>query len=75
MNNDDQAVKKAELVMSALTYAHDHNLDIKNEEHVRTILKEIDLEHYINDVSEFMTLLQSSQKMIEKDVVRRKKLN
>ena len=52
----DPVVEKLELVINALQYAHDHNLDINNKDDVRKILEATDPEHKEN-VDEFVVLL------------------
>lgn len=56
---NDNVLKKSELVIDALQYAHDHNLDINNKDEVKIILDAIDPEHNEN-VDEFMELLKTS---------------
>lgn len=75
MDIKDPTVEKTELVIEALSYAHDHNLDIKNKSDVEIILKAIDLKNVISDVDEFMKLLLAGTNFIETDVERRRKLN
>ena len=55
----DDSAKKSELVIDALQYAHDHNLDINNIDDVRKILDALDPEHKENAV-EFVELLKTS---------------
>jgi len=45
---NDTVVNKSELMIDALQYAHDHNLDIANKDDVRKILEVIDSEHAEN---------------------------
>jgi hypothetical protein len=56
---DSTVVKKSELVIDALQYAHDHNLDINNKDEVKKILDAIDPKHN-ESVDEFMELLKTS---------------
>lgn len=56
---DDTVLNKSELVIDALQYAHDHNLDVHNKEDVQQILNALDPEHKEN-VDEFFDLLQTS---------------
>ena len=39
---NDTVANKSELVIDALQYAHDHNLDINNKDDVRKILEILD---------------------------------
>ena len=55
----DPAVQKSELVIDALQYAHDHNLDINNINDVQKILDALDPDHKEN-VVEFAELLKTS---------------
>lgn len=61
---NDTAVKKSELVIDALQYAHDHKLDINNKHDVRKILEVLDPVHKEN-VDEFMELLKTSDTFLE----------
>lgn len=56
---NDTVAKKSELVIDALQYAHDHNLDINNMSDVQKILDVLDPEHKEN-VTEFAELLKTS---------------
>lgn len=56
---NDTVTKKSELVIDALQYAHDHNLDINNIEDVKKILEALDPEHNEN-LTEFAELLKTS---------------
>lgn len=56
---NDTVTKKSELVIDALQYAHDHNLDINNIDDVKKILEVLDPEHKEN-VTEFVELLKTS---------------
>jgi len=56
---NDAVVKKSELVVDALQYAHDHNLDINNIGDVQKILDVLDPDHKEN-VAEFAELLKTS---------------
>lgn len=76
MDTNDPTIKKTELVIEALSYAHANNLDINNEADVKKILEALDPEHSSEeDVEEFMKLLKAGNTLIEKDVERRKNLN
>lgn len=56
---NDTVAKKSELVIDALQYAHDHNLDINNVGDVQKILDVLDPDHNEN-ASEFSELLKTS---------------
>ena len=56
---NDTVAKKSELVVDALQYAHDHDLDINNLDDVQKILDALDPEHKEN-VAEFAELLKTS---------------
>lgn len=56
---NDTLIKKSELVIDALQYAHDHDLDINNKDEVEKILDVFDPEHKEN-LDEFMELLKTS---------------
>ena len=55
----DPVVQKSELVIDALQYAHDHNLDINNMDDVQKILEVLDPDHKEN-AAEFAELLKTS---------------
>jgi hypothetical protein len=56
---NDTVAQKSELVIDALQYAHDHNLDINNISDVQKILDVLDPDHKEN-VAEFAELLKTS---------------
>lgn len=56
---NDTLTKKSELVIDALQYAHDHNLDINNIGDVQKILDVLDPDHKEN-VAEFTEILKTS---------------
>ena len=56
---NDTVAKKSELVIDALQYAHDHNLDINNMSDVQKILNVLDPDHKEN-ATEFAELLKTS---------------
>ena len=56
---NDTVTQKSELVIDALQYAHDHNLDINNKDEVQKILDVLDPEHK-EDVAEFAEILKTS---------------
>lgn len=56
---NDSVAKKSELVIDALQYAHDHNLDVNNVGDVQKILDVLDPDHKEN-VTEFAELLKTS---------------
>lgn len=56
---NDTVQNKSELVIDALQYAHDHNLDINKIEDVQKILVVLDPDHKEN-VAEFAELLKTS---------------
>ncbi len=57
---DKTVTKKSEIVIDALQYAHDHNLDINNMGDVQKILDILDPDHKEN-TTEFMELLKTSE--------------
>ena len=76
MNNNDQVIKKTELVIDALSYAHKNELDINNETDVKEILKAVDPENADEtDILEFMSLLQATNNLMQADADRRKSMN
>lgn len=76
MNNNDQVIKKTELVIDALSYAHKNALDISNEADVTEILKAVDPENAEQtDVLEFMSLLQATNNLMQADAEQRKQIN
>jgi len=56
---NDTVTKKSELVIDALQYAHDHNLDINSISDVQKILDVLDPDHKEN-VAEFAEVLKTS---------------
>jgi hypothetical protein len=75
-NNNDQVLKKTELVIDALSYAHKNELDINNESDVKEILKAVDPEDADNtDVVEFMSLLQATNNLMQANAEQRKSVN
>ena len=65
-NNNDQVLKKTELVIDALSYAHKNQLDINNESDVKEILKAVDPENADEtDILEFMSLLQATNNLMQ----------
>jgi hypothetical protein len=58
-NMNNQLTKKSELVIDALQYAHDHNLDINVRDDVEKILEVLDPDHKEN-IAEFCELLKTS---------------
>ncbi len=76
MNNNDQVIKKTELVIDALSYAHKNELDINNEADVKEILKAVDPENANEtDILEFMGLLQATNNLMQADAEQRKSVN
>ena len=76
MNNNDQVLKKTELVIDALSYAHKNGLDISNEADVSEILKAVDPENADGtDILEFMGLLQATNNLMQADAGQRKSVN
>ena len=55
----DPVTQKSELVIDALQYAYDHELDVQNEADVCKILAVLDPNH-TQDVAEFIELLKTS---------------
>lgn len=65
-NMQNKAIKKTELVIKALEYAHKHELDINDRNHVKKILESISYGAINNeDVEEFMKLLQHADTFME----------
>ena len=62
----DPVAQKSELVIDALQYAHDHNLDINNKDDVQKILDVLDPEHK-EDVHAFVEILKTSDTFIVMD--------
>ena len=76
MDNNDQVLKKTELVIDALSYAHKNGLDIGSEADVTEILKAVDPENADQtDVLEFMSLLQATNNLMQADAEQRKQIN
>lgn len=74
MNN--QATTKSELIIDALQYAHDHNLDINNDSDVKKILEVLDPGHNEN-LAEFSELLKTSDSFLDqkaRDISQKKQL-
>ncbi|MBI2325869.1 hypothetical protein HYU91_00580 [Candidatus Collierbacteria bacterium] len=63
---NDTVVKKSELVIDALQYAHDHNLDINSMDDVQKILDVLDPEHK-EDIDDFMEILKTSDTFMGMD--------
>ena len=62
---DDNHVKeKSELVVDAIQYAHDHNLDINKKEDVISILDALNPNHTEN-IDEFAELLKNADAFME----------
>lgn len=61
---NDTIAKKSEIVIDALQYAHDHNLDINSMEDVQKILDVLDPDHKEN-VAEFAELLKTSDTFMD----------
>lgn len=72
MHMDDKAIEKAELVIKALEYAHNHKLDINDRSDVKKILEILDVQP-INEkeVEEFMNLLQNADTLMEMTALRK----
>ena len=72
MDSNDKAIEKTELVITALEYAHTHNLDINSKDDVKKILKAIDSIHVSDkEVEEFIKLLQSADTFMEMTAVKK----
>ena len=67
---NDPVVEKSELMIDALKYAHDNNLDINNKDDVEKILEVVDPEHKEN-IDEFMELLKNAD--VAMDITAREK--
>ncbi len=65
MDIHDKAVKKTELVISALTYARGHQLDITKKDDVIKILEALHQSVSEENVSEFMKLLEQTKTFME----------
>ncbi len=63
MNIKDPIEEKSELVIEALRYAHNNNLDINKIEDVETVLNNMNIEN--EDTEEFMKLLQNADAFLE----------
>ncbi len=61
---NDPVVEKSKLVLDALQYAHDHNLDINKRESVERILKVLDPQH-LENIDEFEELLKNSDAFMD----------
>lgn len=68
----DDAAKKSELVIDALQYAHDHDLDINKMDDVQKILDVLDPDHK-EDVAKFVELLKTSETFMNMKSVEKKK--
>ena len=68
----DDTAKKSDLVIDALQYAHDHDLDINNIGDVQKILDVLDPEHKEN-VAEFAELLKTSETFMNLKAAEKKK--
>lgn len=69
---NDTVRNKSELVIDALQYAHDHNLDINDIDDVKKILDVIDPEHK-EIVTEFAELLKTSDTFFEMKAAQKSK--
>lgn len=66
MDNQDQAVKKTELIIKALSFAQDNKLDVNNLEDVKKIIQGIDPQNQENLApEEFQLLLKDSDTFLE----------
>lgn len=63
MDTKDPVTEKSELVIDALAYAHQHNLDINNKDDVKEILEALNASD--EDIDEFMNLLQNADAFME----------
>ena len=61
---DNTVEEKSKLVIDALAYAHNHNLDINDKNDVEKILDVLDPQH-LENVEEFVELLRSADTFIE----------
>ena len=62
----DPVVQKSELVIDALQYSHDHNLDINSKDDIQKILNVLDPEHK-EDVDSFIEILKTSDAFMGMD--------
>lgn len=68
----DDTAKISELVIDALQYAHDHDLDINKMDDVQKILDVLDPDHK-EDVAKFVELLKTSETFMNMKSVEKKK--
>ena len=57
--------EKLEQVLTALTYAEENNLDIKNRGDVKKILIELKLPYDNHDIDEFMKILEEANLLFD----------
>lgn len=60
----DIPMKQSEMMLDALQYAHDHDLDIHNKDDVAKILEFVDPNHTQN-LDEFMNQLSSADDFLD----------
>lgn len=63
MDTKDPVSEKSELVIDALAYANEHNLDINNKDDVKKILEALNAGD--ENIEEFMNLLQHADVFME----------
>lgn len=70
----DIAVEKSELIITAMSYAQKHKLDLNKKDDVKKILEAIDPGHTNEkEVDEFFELLQNADKFLTMKAARKSK--
>lgn len=63
MDTKDPVTEKTELIIDALAYAHEHNLDINDRDDVKKVLEGVNASN--EDIDVFMNLLQNADVFME----------